>query len=68
MKQDCPTYLKNIGKSKALVATLSDTENRAKHLSLLLENITFDPTVGFPSFLVFQKLHIQMFLGTPRST
>ena len=26
MKQDCPTYLKTIGKSKALVATLSDTE------------------------------------------
>ena len=26
MKQECPTYLKNIGKSKALVATLSDTE------------------------------------------
>ena len=26
MKQDCPRYLKTIGKSKALVATLSDTE------------------------------------------
>ena len=26
MKQECPTYLKTIGKSKALVATLSDTE------------------------------------------
>ena len=26
MKQECPTYLKIIGKSKALVATLSDTE------------------------------------------
>ena len=26
MKQDCPTYLKTIGKSKALTATLSDTE------------------------------------------
>ena len=24
MKQDCPTYLKTIGKSKALAATLSD--------------------------------------------
>ena len=24
MKQECPTYLKSIGKSKALVATLSD--------------------------------------------
>ena len=26
MKHKCPTYLKSIGKSKALVATLSDTE------------------------------------------
>ena len=26
MKQECPTYLKSIGKSKALVTTLSDTE------------------------------------------
>ena len=26
MKQECPTYLKSIGKSKALATTLSDTE------------------------------------------
>ena len=26
MKQECPTYLKSIGKSKALAASLSDTE------------------------------------------
>mgnify|MGYP001022769284 CR=1 FL=1 len=26
MKQECPTYLKTIGKSKALTAILSDTE------------------------------------------
>ena len=26
MKQECPTYLKSIGKSKALASTLSDTE------------------------------------------
>ena len=26
MKQECPTYLKSIGKSKALNATLSDTK------------------------------------------
>ena len=26
MKQECSTYLKTIGKSKALAATLSDTE------------------------------------------
>ena len=26
MKQECPTYLKTIGKSKALAATLNNTE------------------------------------------
>ena len=26
MKQECPTYLKTIGKSKTLAATLNDTE------------------------------------------
>ena len=26
MKHGCPTYLKSIGKSKALIATLSDTK------------------------------------------
>ena len=26
MKQKCPTYLKTVGKRKALAATLSDTE------------------------------------------
>ena len=26
MKNECPTYLKSIGKSKALAATLSDTK------------------------------------------
>ena len=27
MKQECPTYLKTIGKSKALAATLNDIES-----------------------------------------
>ena len=26
MKQECPTYLKSVGKSKALATTLSDIE------------------------------------------
>ena len=30
MKQECPTYLKTIGKSKALAATLCDTELETK--------------------------------------
>jgi len=29
MKQECSTYLKSIGKSKALVATLNDSEQEA---------------------------------------
>ena len=29
MKQECPTYLKSIGKSKALATTLSDTKLEA---------------------------------------
>ena len=29
MKRECPIYLKSIGKSKALTATLSDTELEA---------------------------------------
>ena len=29
MMEECPTYLKSTGKSKALVATLSDTEPKA---------------------------------------
>ena len=43
------------------------SKNRAKHISMLLEPITFDPTIGFPIFLVFWKLDIQRFLETPRS-
>ena len=30
MKKECPTYLKSIGKSKALTTTLSDTEPEIK--------------------------------------
>ena len=28
MKHECPTYLRSIGKSKALTATLSDTKHK----------------------------------------
>ena len=28
MKQECPAYLKTIGKSKAITATLSDTKHK----------------------------------------
>ena len=44
MKQECPTYLKSTGKSKALVATLSDAEddeilNALLPLSILLRGL-----------------------------
>lgn len=35
--------------------------------STLPKAITFDPTVGFSIYLVFWKLDIQKFPGTPRS-
>ena len=51
MKQECPTYLKSIGKSKALVATLSDTEleddsNNEDDGILNAFTATFNPTEG----------------------
>ena len=51
MKQDCPTYLQTIGKSKALAATLSDTEpeddsNNEDDGILNAFNATINPTEG----------------------
>ena len=52
MKQEYPTYLKSIGKSKALVATLSDTESEIESDDSDNEGIlsaftaTVDPTEG----------------------
>ena len=43
MKQECPTYLKTIGKSKALVATLSDTKLEDDSNG---NDATVDPTDG----------------------
>ena len=52
MKQESPTYLKSIGKSKVLIATLSDTEPETKLEDSGDERIlsaftaTVDPTEG----------------------
>ena len=51
MKQECRTYLKTIGKSKALVATLSDTEleddsNNEDDRILNAFTATVNPTEG----------------------
>ena len=51
MKYECPTYLKSIGKSKALAATLSDTEpeddsNNEDDGILNAFTATVDPTDG----------------------
>ena len=52
MKQECPTYLKATGKSKALIATLSDTEAKIESNDSDDEGIlnafiaTVDPSKG----------------------
>ena len=51
MKQECPTYLKTIRKSKALTATLSDTEpeddsNNENDEILNAFTATVNPTEG----------------------
>ena len=52
MKQECPTYLKSIGKIKALATTLSDTEPGIKSDDsddkgiLSAFNTIMDPTEG----------------------
>ena len=52
MKQECPTYLKSIGKSKALAATLSDIELEANLKDSDQEGIvsTFTTTVDLSEF------------------
>ena len=45
MKQECPTYLKTIGKSKALAVTLSDTEPEDDGI-LNAFTTTVNPTEG----------------------
>ena len=53
MKQECPTYLKTIGKSKALAVTLSDTEleddsdDNDDEGILNAFTATIDPTDGY---------------------
>ena len=52
MKQECPTYLKSIGKTKALAATLSDTEleddfdNKDDGILNAFTTATINPTMG----------------------
>ena len=49
MKHECPTYLKSIGKSKALAATLSDTEpeeDSNNEDDEILNAFTVNPTDG----------------------
>ena len=58
MKQECPTYLKSIRKSKALVPTLSDTEPKTKSKDSddegILSGFTtiVDPTKGIIETMV----------------
>ena len=52
--------------SKSKLKWLRYLENYARHISLLLEAITFDPIVGFSNCQVFRKLDIHTFPWIPR--
>ena len=60
MKHECPTYLKSIGKSKALAATLSDTkpeddsDNKDDEI-LNVFTATVNPTDGIVEDVVKEK-------------
>ena len=56
MRQECPMYLKNIGKSKALACTLSDTElkddsNNEDDGILNAFTATVNPTEGIVEYV-----------------
>ena len=53
--------------SKSELKRMRYPDNRAKCISTLLESITFDSTIGFSIYLVFQKLDIQIFPEILRS-
>ena len=60
MKQECPTYLKSIGKSKALIATLSDIEpeddsNNEDDGILNAFTATINPTDGIVEDIVEEE-------------
>ena len=60
MKQECPTYLKSIGKSKALAATLSNTEpkddsNNEDDRILNAFTATVNPTDGIVEDIVEEE-------------
>ena len=59
MKQECPTYLKSIGKSKAITTTLSDTELKDdsdneddRILNAFTATVTVNPTGGIVEDIV----------------
>ena len=52
--------------SKSELKQLRYLKDRVGRVSLLLEAISFDPTIGFSISLVFWKLYIHTFPETPR--
>ena len=54
MKQECPSYLKSIGKSKALAATLSNTEAKDDGI-LNAFTATVNPTDGIVKDIIKEK-------------
>ena len=56
MKQECPTYLKSIGKSKSLTATLSDTKPKVDSDDSDSKGIVSTFTVTIESPKEFEEL------------
>ena len=64
MKHECPTYLKSIGKSKALAATLSDTEpeddsDNEDDRILNAFTATVDPTDGIVEYVIEEEESVE---------
>ena len=67
VKQECPTYLKATGKSKALAATLSDTKaeteyNDSDYMCKVEFNQPFCWLYSMPNLLVILQL-VTLYLG-----
>ena len=64
MKQECPTYLKSIGKSKAFAATLSNTEpeddfDNEDEGILNAFTATVDPTNGIVEDVIEEEILVE---------
>ena len=59
-------FLTTIHRSKSKLKWLRYLENHVEHISTIPESVTFNPTFKISTSLVFWKLEIQIFSGSPR--